>query len=168
MATADEPSSGSASAVISKNQALEGININDVLKFLAIFFDHMENKRFDIFPLDKLKKFKTSRVEQVVARHCLVDDVENQLKRVIVCHESLVEGILETDQGAEEFEGDLSVLAMDSASKKRAVHSPSLRCFCGARRSCATRGASDSLWIELRVRKRCWRTKKVRISTRCE
>lgn len=79
----------------------------------------MENKRFDIFPLDKLKKFKTSRVEQVVARHCLVDDVENQLKRVIVCHESLVEGILETDQGAEEFEGDLSVLAMDSASKKK-------------------------------------------------
>lgn len=66
----------------------------------------MEDERLDVFPLDKLKKFKTGRVEQVVARHCLVDDVENQLKSVIVCHESLVEGILEANQGAEEFERD--------------------------------------------------------------
>lgn len=85
---------------------MEGINIGDAFELFAIFLDHVSDEWLDVLLLDKLEEFKTGRVEQVVAWHCFIDDVEDQSECVVVCHESLVEGILKTDQGAEEFEGN--------------------------------------------------------------
>lgn len=65
---------------------MEGVDVGDIFEFLAILLHHMKNKWFDVFPLDKLEKFETGRVEEVVARHGLVNYVQDEAKGIVMRH----------------------------------------------------------------------------------
>lgn len=92
--------------VEAQNQVLEGVDVGDVFEFLAVFLHNMQNEWLDIFPFDKLEKFETSRIEKVVAGHGFINDIQNETEGVVMCHEGLVEGVLEADQCTEELEGN--------------------------------------------------------------
>ena len=64
----------------------------------------MNNKGLDGFALDEFKKFEAGRIEKIIAGHCLVDDIQDQTKSIVVGHQGLIEGILEAGQHAEKLQ----------------------------------------------------------------
>lgn len=91
--------------VIAEYQPLERVYISDMLELIPILFNHMGDDGFNIFSLYEFEQFQTGGVEKVIARHGLINNIENQPKYVVMGHLSQVESILEANQSAEELQG---------------------------------------------------------------
>ena len=63
--------------IVTEDKVLEGVDIANLFEFIAVGFDKMDNKGFDVLALDEFEKLEAGGVEKVVAGHGFVDDMEN-------------------------------------------------------------------------------------------
>ena len=45
----------------------------------------MGDNGLDIIAFDEFEQFKARRIQQVITGHCLMNDIEDETKRVVVC-----------------------------------------------------------------------------------
>lgn len=90
--------------VVAQDQVLEGIYVGDVLDLFAVTFDDVADDGLDVFAFDEFEEVEAGGVEEVVAGHGFVDDVEDEVEGVVVGELGVVEGVVEADEGAEEFQ----------------------------------------------------------------
>jgi hypothetical protein len=65
----------------------------------------MLNNDLDVFALDELKKLKAGRVQEVVSRHCVEEDLQDRLEELVLDDLSVMCFIVKCNDCAEIFEG---------------------------------------------------------------
>ncbi|KAL3708851.1 hypothetical protein TMatcc_002639 [Talaromyces marneffei ATCC 18224] len=69
----------------------------------------MGDDRFNIITLDEFEQFEACRIQQVVTGHCLMDDIKNKPKSIVVRQLREVESILKADKSTEEFQSSYTL-----------------------------------------------------------
>jgi hypothetical protein len=83
---------------------LECVDICNSLQLLPETLDNMLDEHLDVLAFDKLKKLQTSRVKEVVSRHCIVQDLQNGLEKFVLDNLSVVCFVVYGNDSAEVFE----------------------------------------------------------------
>lgn len=91
--------------VVAEDEVLECVDICYVLKLLTICLNEMLNDDLDVFALDEFEKFKTGRVQKVVSRHCVEEDLQDRLEKLMLDNLSVMCFIVKCNDRAEIFEG---------------------------------------------------------------
>lgn len=87
------------------NDLREDRDVGEILQTGAIALAEVDDNVFDALAAYELEELEAGRVEEVVSRHGGIDDVEDGGEDVVLSHEAVVEFVLETEAGSEEFEG---------------------------------------------------------------
>ena len=64
--------------VVAEYEVLECFDVRDRLQLVAVGFYEVVYKGFDVFALDQFEQFEADGVEEVIAGHGFVDDVEDR------------------------------------------------------------------------------------------
>ena len=70
----------------------------------------MLNDDLDVFALDEFKKLKAGRVQEVVARHGIEQNLENRLEELMLNDLSVMCFVMESNDCAEVFESGCAIL----------------------------------------------------------
>lgn len=82
----------------------ERLHVTDTLHGFPVAIDEVRNNVFNVFPSDKLKKLQARRIQQIVPRHGLDDQIQYRLEQLIFHHVPYVELILQADTRPEELQ----------------------------------------------------------------
>ena len=92
--------------LVAQDDNFEGVDVVDFGELVTVVFDKVVEERFDGFTPDELEELKAGGVEEVVAGHCVVEDLEDRSEEIVFDYLGIVEVVLEIDALPEEFQRD--------------------------------------------------------------
>ena len=100
-----------AHLVVAEEDCLEGVDVGDLAEAGAIVLCKVSDKRFEVFTFDVFEEFEAGRIEEVIAWHGFIDDIEDWAEVSFGDQFLVIVFVLETDALAEELKGsELQVL----------------------------------------------------------
>ncbi len=90
--------------LVLQDQVLEGVDVCDLLELVTVILYEVHDEIFDILSFDELEELQTSRVQEIVARHCFEEYVEDRVEEMILNDFIVVQGLMKADTGSEIFQ----------------------------------------------------------------